>query len=88
VNILAITHKNGFGIGIVAALLIHLGIMAITMVEHTIAIVSLLLFAAFVTYKRKQKNASVFNPAYDGFIEGFGWVFGLIGIYKILITAN
>ena len=79
-NILVITHKNDFGIGIVASLLIHLGIIAITMVEQTISIVCLFLFAAFVTYQRKQKNVRAFNPAFDGFIEGFDWVCGFIKI--------
>jgi len=78
------TTKDGFFAGAVVAAILQLGIIKIVIPQQGFAIAVLLILAAYLTYHHAVKHHSFISPPLDGFVIGFGWVFGilsLLGIY-------
>ena len=73
--------RDGFAAGIVVAILLQLGFIRIVVVEQSIAIWLLLIFAIVLTvYRVTHHNKSLLSPVLDGFVMGFGWLFALLNI--------
>jgi uncharacterized membrane protein HdeD (DUF308 family) len=75
-----VTFKDGFIVGIFAALVIQLGIINITTSMQK-AIVGILLLAGLVTsINQAFRRKALINPSWDGFISGFGTLVGIINL--------
>jgi len=78
------TTKDGFAAGILAAVLLQLGFVKVVAIEQSIAIWLLLAFALYLTYYHATKRKSWLSPPLDGFMLGFGWVFGLLNLARTI----
>ena len=78
------TKKDGFAAGIVVAILLRLGFVRIVVVEQSIAIWILLLFAVGLTVHHVVRRGSLLTAPLDGFIMGFGWLFGILNILQTI----
>ncbi len=77
--------KDGFIVGAIFAVLLLLGVLKIVALEQTTAVVILLLLSAYVTYYNAAHHKSLSTyPAIDGFLLGFGWIFGLVSLLQML----
>lgn len=77
--------KDGFIAGAIFAILLLLGILRIVALEQRIAVVILLLLSAYVTYYNAAHHQSLTSyPVVDGFLLGFGWIFGLVSLFQML----
>jgi hypothetical protein len=82
------TTKDGFVAGAIFAILLLLGILRIEALEQRIAVVILLLISAYVTYYNIAHHRSLTSyPVVDGFLLGFGWIFGLVSIVQVLSVS-
>ena len=76
------SRRDGLIAGVVAALIIRAGIVRIVVMEQSLAGWLLLALAFFLTVYDAVKRRSLFSPPIDGFIIGFGWLFGLLSLLQ------
>lgn len=81
------TYKDGFTLGGILALILELGIVQITTRLQEFIVFSLLVFGIFVAIHKVYTGSALINPPIDGFISGFGVVFGAINIIKIYVLS-
>jgi hypothetical protein len=75
------TTKDGFVAGAIFAVLLLLGFIKIVALNEAFAIWILLALAAYTTYYNVSHKRSLTSyPAWDGFILGFGWIFGIVSL--------
>lgn len=81
--------KDGFIAGAIFAVLLLLGVLKIVALEQSIAVVILLLLAAYVTYYNAVHHESWSTyPVIDGFLLGFGWIFGLVSAFQMMMALH
>lgn len=79
------TTKDGFIAGAIVAVLLLLGFIKIVGLEQAVAVWILLALAAYTTYYNVSHNRSLTSyPAWDGFILGFGWIFGIVSLVRMI----
>jgi len=78
------TAKDGFIAGIVVAIILELGIIKIEGIQQAVAIWLLLVVALYLTYHHLVHHQSLISPPLDGFVIGFGWVFGILNVVSTI----
>ena len=81
------TYKDGFFVGLLAALILKLGIANIATGMQEFIIWVLLCTGIIVSINQAIRRKALINPPWDGFISGFGILIGLLELLPRLITS-
>lgn len=74
------TTKDGAVVGAIFAIALLVGIIRVEMLSQKLAIWFLLAVGIVVTVNHVTRHRSYFSPPVDGFIIGFGLVFGILNL--------
>jgi len=70
---------------VLCSVILEFGFIRNVVPQQGLAVVAILLIlAAYLTYYHVAHHQSFINPPLDGFIIGFGWVFGILSLQGIL----
>jgi hypothetical protein len=74
------TFRDGFILGLLSALVLHLGIIDIRTSMQRAIVYILLLCGILISVNQAIRRKSLISPSWDGFISGFGTFIGIIDL--------
>ena len=78
------TYEDGFIVGALFAIVLHLGIIKIVTPLDNILVTVLLIAGILVALNKAFSRGSLISPPWDGFISGFGVILGGINLIEHL----
>jgi len=79
------TAKEGFVVGVIVAAILQFGFIKVVFIQQAIAVWLILALAIYLTYHHlSHRKALLLRPSLDGFVIGFGWVFGLLNLVQTI----